>query len=90
MSNQNCDEFDNFCLNFESLLSKINNEFPLCSVVTGDFNARNSRWWKNDIINSFGKEIETLTSSAGYYQLIDKPTHIINDSRSCIDLIFLY
>ena len=86
--NQNCDEFDNFCLNFESLLSKINNEFPLCSVVTGDFNARNSRWWKNDITNSFGKEIETLTSSAGYSQLIDKPTHIINDSRSCIDLIF--
>ena len=36
----NCDEFDNFCLNFESILNQINNEFPLCSVVTGDFNAR--------------------------------------------------
>ena len=63
---QNCDEFDNFCLNFESVLNQINNEIPLCSVVTGDFNARCSKWWKNDITNYFGTEIDTLTSSAGY------------------------
>ena len=30
----------------------------------------------------------TLTSSAGYKQIIDKPTHVINNSMSCIGLIF--
>ena len=85
---QNCDEFDNFCLNFESILNQINNEFPLCSVVTGEFNAGCSRWWKNDITNYFGTEIDTVTSSAGYSQLIDEPSYIINNSMSCIDLIF--
>ena len=80
---QNRDEFENFCLKFDLLLSKINDEFPLCSVITGDFNAPCSRWWKNDITNLTGEEIETLTSSAGgYAQIIDKPTHIINNSMS--------
>ena len=58
------------------------------SVITGDFNARCSRWWENDITNLTGEEIDTLTSSAGYAQIIDKPTHILNNSMSCIDLIF--
>ena len=85
---QNRDEFENFFTNFDLLLNKINDEFPLCSVITGDFNARCSRWWKNDITNLTGEEIDTLTSSAGYSQLIDKPTHILDNSMSCIDLIF--
>ena len=43
---------------------------------------------KNDITNSTGQEIDSLTSSAGYKQIIDKPTDVINNSMSCIDLIF--
>ena len=70
-------------------MSNINNEFLLCSIIAGDFNARYSRWWKNDIINSTGQEIDFLTSSAAYKQNIDKPTHVINNSMSCIDLIFV-
>ena len=46
---QSPDEFDNFCTKFDLLLSNINQEFLLCSVVTGDFNACCSRWWQNDI-----------------------------------------
>ena len=30
----------------------------------------------------------TLISSAGYSQIIHRPTHIVNNSMSCIDLIF--
>ena len=67
---------------------QINDELPICSVVTGDFNARCSRWWRNDITNFAGKEIDFLTSSAGYTQIIDKPTYVINKSKLCIDLIF--
>ena len=61
---------------------------PLCSIVTGDFNAHNSRWWKNDITNFQGQELDSLTSSAGYTQMIDKPTYVIKNYKSCIDLIF--
>ena len=42
----------------------------------------------DNIPNSTGWEIASLTSSAGYTQIIDKPTHVINNSKSCIDLLF--
>ena len=85
---QNNEELKNFCANFDLLLSNINEGIPICSIITGDFNARSSNWWKNDITNSLGQELDSLTSSAGYSQIIDKPTHIVNNSMSCIDLIF--
>ena len=81
-------EFKNVCTNFDILLNNINDKLPLCSIVTGDFNARCSRWWKNDITNLQGQELDSLTLSAGYNQIIDKPTHVLNTSMSCIDLIF--
>ena len=69
-------------------MNHINNELPICSVITGDLNARCSKWCNKDITNSVGCEIDTLTSSAGYKQIINKPTHIVNNSSSCTDLIF--
>ena len=85
---QSHEEFEIFCKKFDILLSQINDEFLLCSIVTKDFNARCTNWWKDDITNSVGREIASLTSSAGYTQITDKPTHVINNSMSCIDLIF--
>ena len=79
---QDHDEFEDL------LMSNINNEFPLCSIFTGDFDARCSKWWKNGITNSTGQEIDSVASSAGHKQIIDKRTHVINNSTSCIDLIF--
>ena len=60
---------------------------PLCSVVTGDFNACCTNWWEDVFNNSAGQEIASLTLSAGYTQIIIKPTHVINNLISCIDLI---
>ena len=37
---QSQEEFGILFTKFDILLSQINNEFPLCSIVTGDFNAR--------------------------------------------------
>ena len=85
---QSQEEFEIFSTKFDILLRQINDEFPLCSIVTGDFNARCTNWRKDDITNSTGREIASLTSSAGYTQIIDKPTHVISNSVSCIDLIF--
>ena len=85
---QSQDEFESFCINFDILLSQINDELPICLIETGDINARCSRWWRNDITNFAGKEINFLASTANYTQIIDKPAHVINNSKSCIDLIF--
>ena len=74
---------------FGTLLSNINDEFPICSVVTGNFNARNAGFWKNDITNSEILELNSLTSSAGYTQIIDKSAIAVNSSMSCIDLSFV-
>ena len=38
--------------------------------------------------NNVSREISFLTSSAGYSQLIDQPTHITKESSYCINLIF--
>ena len=82
------DELKHFCTNFDILLNNINGELPLCSIVTGNFNACCSKWWKNNITKLLGQEFESRTLSAGYNQITDKPTHVINTSMSCIDLIF--
>ena len=54
----------------------------------GDFNVRHTDWLKDDISNSADQEIDCFTSSAGYTQIIDKPTHVINNPMLLIDLIF--
>ena len=36
-------DFD-FFSNFDILLSQINDAFPLCSILTGDFNALYTNW----------------------------------------------
>ena len=86
-TSQSHNEFDDFCSKVDLLLSNINHEFPLCSFVTGDFNARCSRWWQNDITDSAGQEIDSPTLSVQYKHIIDKPTHFINNSMLCIDLL---
>ena len=57
-------------------------------VVFGDFNAKSKSWYTNDSTNFEGSKIDFLTSSFGFHQIINKPTHILNNSSSCIDLIF--
>ena len=71
----------------EKLLSDINKCKPSLSVITGDFNARSSYWWCKDINTTEGSKLFSLTSSNGFSQLINEPTHIQANSSSCIDLI---
>ena len=85
---QNETEFENFMMNFELMLSKMNAENPFSVIITGDFNCRSTQWWENDIENNEGKLFELLTSDLGLHQLISEPTHLIGSSKSCIDLIF--
>ena len=85
---QTPDEFENYCQNFLLTLSNMDDTSPFCSIVIGGFNARCRNWWAGDANSNAGKESESLTSTAGYTQLIDKPTHFFSGRSSCIDLIF--
>ena len=40
---QSPEEFDNFTINFELMLSKMNTENPFCIIITGDFNCRSTQ-----------------------------------------------
>ena len=57
-------------------------------LATGDFNVRSSSWWSDDIDTIKGTRLESITHYYGLYQIINKPTHILPSSASCIDLIF--
>ena len=57
-------------------------------VVLGDFNAKSKFWHINNSTNFKGSKIDFLTSRFGFHQIINKPIHILNNSSSCINLIF--
>ena len=55
---------------------------PYMMVLLGDFNAKCTNWYKHDKTNFEGIAIENISS------VINEPTHILENSSSCIDLIF--
>ena len=81
---QTQDQFNEFLLNFEQLLSDIISLF----LMAGDFNARTLSWWRKDSTTLEGTQIDGLSCSFGLNQLISSPTHILQNSSSCINLIF--
>ena len=87
---QTNDEFESFLKMFELTLDKIHHGNPFMVSVLGDFNAKSNDWCKNDITSHEGPMIDAVTSNYGLHQLIQEPTHILNSSSSCIDLIFTF
>ena len=57
-------------------------------VALGDFNAKSRNWYSKYITSDEWRRIEAVASQNGLHQEIDEPTHILNNSSSCIDLIF--
>ena len=85
---QRTSEFESFLSDLEDLLSN-----GLCSksqfiVVVGDLNARSPAWWSEDMTTLHGTQIDSLTTTHGFKQIISDPTHILPNSSSCINLIF--
>ena len=85
---QTSDEFESYCQSLHLTLTNIDDTSPFSSVLIGDFNARCTNWEAADIDSKASKELDYLTSTAGYTQLIDKPTHFFSGRCSCINLIF--
>ena len=57
-------------------------------MITGDFNCRNSNWYLGDPVTPQGARAKALTSFYGLNQLIKTPTHLLQNSATCIDLVF--
>ena len=85
---QSQDVFESFCENFERTLDNLAQNNPFLLVAIGDFNAKSTNWCANDQTSFEGNKIEHITSQFGLSQIINEPTHILDSSSSCIDLIF--
>ena len=61
---------------------------PYMMAVLVDFNEKSNSWFANDNTNIEESKVDILTASFGFDQIINEPTHILNNSSSYIDLIF--
>ena len=76
-----------FLKNLENLLVDITSRNPHFELLLGDFNTKSKMLSINDQSSSEGTQSESLTLPYGIKQLIAEPTHVLENSSSCIDLI---
>ena len=82
------DEFHDILTNLEIYLSESFNSNLFLTTDIGDFNAKSNKWSEGDRSTIKGIKIDFLTSQFGLSQIIKEATHILENSSSCIDLIF--
>ena len=85
---QNGDEFEKFLENLELSIDHMADKNLYMMVLLRDFNARLNPWYANDNTNFEEWIIDILSASFSFNQIVNEPTHILNISSSCIDLIF--
>ena len=88
LPSQATDESDLFMLNLESLLADISNRNLHFVRITFDFNAKSRIWSTYDTKTSRGAHLDSPMTLYGLNQLKAEPSHILDHSSSCIDLIF--
>ena len=57
-------------------------------VVFTELHARSPTWWNDGKTSIEGAQLDAISSIYGFHQLITEPTHLMEQSASCIDLIF--
>ena len=85
---QSQDEFHDFLTCFEMNLDDSLNSNPFLTTSIGDFNVKSNKWSDGDRSTIEESKIDFLSSQFGLSQIIKEPTHILENSSSCIDLIF--
>ena len=83
------DDFEMFVQRIELLTDYMRDEKPHCIIFAGDFNSRCKQWWPEDNEDHQGIALDEFIESNALFQLIDQPTHILENSKSCIDLIII-
>ena len=56
--------------------------------MNGDFNVKSRNWLTDNTTTLEGAQLDSIPSLYGMKQLISEPTHILQQSSSCIDLTF--
>ena len=82
-------DFETFSDNFEITLETLAQKGSFLTTIIGDFNVKSCNWYSHDKTNCEGSTIESITSKFGLHQLIIEPTHLLQNSCSYIDLIFI-
>ena len=85
---QSQDNSQTFSDNFEMTLATLAQKGSFLKTIISDFNAKSCNWYSHDKTNFEGSTIESITSQFELHQLINEPTHLLQNSSSCIDLIF--
>ena len=62
---------------------------PFLTVMIGNFNAKSKQWCKLDKTSFKDSQLQLLSSKFGLWQIITETTHILENSRSFIDLLFM-
>ena len=68
-------------------LEALTQENPFLTVIIGD-NLKSNKCFSNDKTTTEGAKLDNITSQYGLTQLLKGSTHISDNYRSCIDLIF--
>lgn len=68
LPSQTHDEFTYFFLNFKQVLHDDTTRNPRFVLTTSDLNTRAAKWWRNDMTNTEGTKIDSVTTSYGYSQ----------------------
>ena len=84
---KNRQEVVDFMKKFNSCVENVIAENPFCSLFLGDFNCHNSSWLCTDTTDFQGEELYDILNDNALHQLVSEPTHIINNSKTCIDLV---
>ena len=87
LPSQTPDELYSFINNLEKLIIDIYSRKADFVLIIGDFNAKSCNWSINDTTTPEGAQGDSITSLYGMEQLISEPTHILQQSSSCIKLI---
>ena len=88
LPNQCQDYFELFVNNIELNLDSVMVNSSFLTVIIGEFNAKLSLWYNNDITTYEGPKPDGVTSQFGLQKITKESPHLIGDSSSCIDLIF--
>ena len=79
---QSQDDFETFSGNFEMTLETLAQKGSLLTLIIDDFNIKSCNWYSHDKTNFKGITIESITSQSGLHQLINVPTHLLQNSCS--------
>ena len=85
---QNMEEFETLVKNLELNFEFILNKNPYLTVAIGDLDAKSHNWYKGDKTTASRSKLDIMTSRHGLTATINEPTQILEDSSSCVDLVF--